>query len=96
MDDRCESNLKSSGRLKQEVNNGQVWFCSNFNILFRGHKLFENKPKLPMMQWSSVNSIGGHVRKLDCSVYRFYSELFLNIIFLLCVLSVKIGRIFRF
>ncbi len=24
MDDRCESNLKSSGRLKQEVNNEQV------------------------------------------------------------------------
>lgn len=86
MDDRCESNLKSDGRLKQEVNNEQVWFCSSFNIL----------SKLPMMQWSSVNSIGGHVRKLDCSVYRFYSELFLNIIFLLCVLSVKIGRIFRF
>ena len=24
MDDRCESNLKSSGRMKQEVNNEQV------------------------------------------------------------------------
>ena len=40
MDDRCESNLKSSGRLKQEVNNEQVWFCSSFNIL----------SKLPMME----------------------------------------------
>lgn len=32
MDDRCENNLKSSDRLKQEVNNGQTFF-SSFNIL---------------------------------------------------------------
>ena len=31
VDDRCESNLKSGGRLKQEVNNEQI--CSSFNIL---------------------------------------------------------------
>ena len=33
MDDRCEGNLKSCGRLKQEVNNEQT-SLSSFNILF--------------------------------------------------------------
>lgn len=44
--------------------------------MFKGHKLFENKPKLPMVQWSSGNFIDGRVKKLDCSVYRFYFYLF--------------------
>lgn len=55
-----------------------------------------NKPKLPMVQWSSVNFIGGHVRKLDCSVYRFFLiKQVNNYLIFRCVLSVKIGRIFR-
>ena len=36
-----------------------------------------------MVQWSSVNSIGSHVRKLDCSVYR--EQTFYKIIFMCSV-----------
>ena len=44
MDDRLSNEaLKSSGRLKQEVNNEQVQFCSSFNILYSdAESPFEN------------------------------------------------------
>ena len=58
--------------------------------VFRGHKLFENKPKLPMVQWSSVKFMADMWGSWIVVFIGFLSE------FLLCVLSVKIGRIFRF
>ena len=36
-----------------------------------------------MVQWSSINFIGGRVRKLDCSVYR--EQTFYKIIFMCSV-----------
>ena len=44
-------------------------------LVFRGGKLFETNRSYLWCNGAALIFIGGHVRKLDCSAYRFNNEL---------------------